>query len=360
MKVLYVVRDLNGKGGIQSFAKTSRDALQSSTKCNIKLDNWRSPLSIMQEITLRLAPSVVSKYLYPIWFDKKVEDDLNKYDLIHFWHIKSAMSMSGSLKKPYVLTCHGSEVMRAIVPDYQYVNFLRALNKAAIITTPSQFTKNYICSHYDISPNKVRVVNPSIDTKKFKLSTKVRSDVKDFQLGTLSRLVKRKNIINIINALSLLDAKGLRFTYNLAGSGSYLQKRLILRKLQKVNFRWNYLGEISERVKIDQFYPILDAFILPPLYIEGDVEGFGIVFLEANASGVPVIASDTGGVSDAVQYNASGVFADPMKPQDIAEKISTVLDSGNNWTRTTREWAQNFTTEKLASSLHELYESLIN
>ena len=64
---------------------------------------------------------------------------------------------------------------------------------------------------------------------------------------------------------------------------------------------------------------------MSPLNLRNSVEGFGIVYLEANSYGIPVVASKTGGVSDAVKQNVSGIFAEPTSPEDITKKILYIL-----------------------------------
>jgi phosphatidylinositol alpha-1,6-mannosyltransferase len=74
-------------------------------------------------------------------------------------------------------------------------------------------------------------------------------------------------------------------------------------------------------------YNLCEFFIMPSREIEsnGHIEGFGIVFLEANAFGKPVIGGQSGGVAEAVQDGVSGLLADPNSPEDIALKMETLL-----------------------------------
>jgi phosphatidylinositol alpha-1,6-mannosyltransferase len=71
----------------------------------------------------------------------------------------------------------------------------------------------------------------------------------------------------------------------------------------------------------DQWYNASDIFIMPSRNINGDFEGFGIVYLEANLAGKPVIAGRSGGVGDAVIDGLNGLMVDPENVNDIREKI---------------------------------------
>ncbi|MBZ0271974.1 glycosyltransferase family 4 protein, partial [bacterium] len=73
-------------------------------------------------------------------------------------------------------------------------------------------------------------------------------------------------------------------------------------------------------------YARADAFVMASRSDGDDVEGFGIVFVEAGAFGVPVVGGRSGGVPEAVRDGESGFLADPLDPADIAGKIARILD----------------------------------
>jgi len=81
-----------------------------------------------------------------------------------------------------------------------------------------------------------------------------------------------------------------------------------------------FLGKITDEEKW-AWMDLCDIFIMPSRNIDDDFEGFGIVYLEANLSGKPVIAGDTGGVRDAVQNGVSGLLVDPENVDEIANAI---------------------------------------
>jgi phosphatidylinositol alpha-1,6-mannosyltransferase len=73
------------------------------------------------------------------------------------------------------------------------------------------------------------------------------------------------------------------------------------------------------------FYSASDVFAMPNRERPGDFEGFGIVFLEANARGLPVIGGRSGGAQDAVADGESGYLVDPMNVSEIAQRLIELL-----------------------------------
>ncbi|MBA7672762.1 GDP-mannose-dependent alpha-(1-6)-phosphatidylinositol monomannoside mannosyltransferase [subsurface metagenome] len=77
-----------------------------------------------------------------------------------------------------------------------------------------------------------------------------------------------------------------------------------------------------------KYYSASDVFIMPSREIgEKDIEGFGLVFLEANACGKPVIGGKSGGISDAVADGVSGILVDPLNVDEISQALITLLSN---------------------------------
>ena len=105
--------------------------------------------------------------------------------------------------------------------------------------------------------------------------------------------------------------------YVIAGGGydaNYLKK---LAEDSRVTI---FLGKIEEEEK-SAWLNISHIFVTISREIEGDYEGFGIVYLEANLAGKPVIAGDSGGVRDAVKDGINGLLVNPEKDEEISQAI---------------------------------------
>ncbi len=149
----------------------------------------------------------------------------------------------------------------------------------------------------------------------------------DYTFFTVTRLVSRKNIKNVINALHKIKKENsIIFKYYIAGVGP--EKESIAKKVQDLGMTDEIiiLGNISEEMKF-KYFNESDLFFLPSLYKkdQGSIEGFGIVFIEANAFGVPVISGNTGGMTEAVVDGVTGLYCDGSV-EDIVDKIKKFAD----------------------------------
>ncbi len=144
---------------------------------------------------------------------------------------------------------------------------------------------------------------------------------------TVTRLVSRKNIKNVIKALhEIKKENSLKFRYYIAGDGP--EKELIAKQVRDLEMTDEIiiLGNISEETKF-KYFNESDLFFLPSLYKkdQGSIEGFGIVFIEANAFGVPVISGNTGGMTEAVIDGVTGLYCDGSV-EDIVDKIENFAE----------------------------------
>ncbi len=148
---------------------------------------------------------------------------------------------------------------------------------------------------------------------------------------TISRLMKRKNITNVLYALKNLKDEGYSFSYFIAGKGPEYERIKTLTDELGLKDEVFLLGRVSEEEKI-KLLKQADYFLLPSIYDkkEGSIEGYGIVFIEANYFGIPVLSGNTGGMKEAVLNGITGFHCDATV-EDIKSKIKKMLD--HNWDR---------------------------
>ncbi len=140
-----------------------------------------------------------------------------------------------------------------------------------------------------------------------------------FQLLAVARLVPRKGIDKLIEALKLLPESVF-----LTVIGSGLDEARLRECAQGLGDRVRFETKTSDEDR-NAWYAASDLFVLPTRDEGRDVEGFGIVFIEAALAGLPIVAGRGGGVEEAVIDGETGILVDPESPHAIAEAIASFM-----------------------------------
>ena len=161
----------------------------------------------------------------------------------------------------------------------------------------------------------------------------------------------------VIRALATLDEPTKnKISYIVAGAGEadYYLKSLAVSEGVPVIFT----GEVSDLEKWS-FLDLCDIFVMPAREVDGDFEGFGIVYLEANLYGKPVIAGRSGGVSDAVINQKTGLLVNPESISEIAAAIKYLVDNPQDRLKFGQFGRERVTQDFLwTSQIKKLYNNL--
>lgn len=174
----------------------------------------------------------------------------------------------------------------------------------------------------DLIPNGVdikRFTNHDSEIKNSELrkNLKIKNDEKI--LITTSRLVPKNGIKDLIDAAKILVNKNHKIKLLVLGSGPLEKKLKIKIKNLKLQNEVLLLGNIEQK-EIPKYLDISDIFIRPSLS-----EGMGISFLEAMATGLPIIATPVGGIPDFLEHKKTGMRCEVKNPKSIAKQIETLL-----------------------------------
>lgn len=238
-----------------------------------------------------------------------------------------------SLFRPlkYAVYLHGMDLTFALKSPRKRILTYLILKRADKIISVNSCVARKIGEFIPEFANKTEVINPGIVSgapfiKESELvSLNELYNIKDkIVLLSIGRLVKRKGFDMVLRALSELpEAEINNLVYFIAGIGADEQylRLLVPDKLKKQII---FLGKITDEEKW-VFLKRCDLFIMPSREIEGDFEGFGIVYLEANLSGKPVIAGESGGVGDAVIDGYNGLLVNPEDVFSIQGAITRLI-----------------------------------
>jgi len=141
-----------------------------------------------------------------------------------------------------------------------------------------------------------------------------------FQVLFVGRLVERKGVKNLIDAVRRMPAE-LRARLVVIGDGPERQALETRAKDSGLGDRVEILGRVSDE-ELRAGYARSDVLVLPSILdARGDTEGLGVVLLEAMSYGIPVVASDIGGITDIVEHDTSGLLVPPGDPAALAQAL---------------------------------------
>lgn len=268
----------------------------------------------------------------------------------------SALYLKNRHGTPYSTFTHGSEITEALKTGVQKKLLQAVLQGADTVFCTTNFMKNILAEKLSIEPKKIAIVPPGITPPK-KISKK--ATLKKYNLEnkkiilTVSRLVKRKGHDIILEALPQLLKKIPNAHYLIVGDGP--EKKNLLKTIQDTKLSKNVtlLSNIHDD-ELQSIYAVSDVFVMPSREISGDIEGFGIVYLEAAAHGLPALATKTGGIPEAVLQNKTGILL-PAPPKestkDYTKKTTEALEKLLKSKGTFGEKAQKNALEKYRWSI---------
>jgi phosphatidylinositol alpha-1,6-mannosyltransferase len=249
----------------------------------------------------------------------------------HIFPIGTAAWIANALGgSEYVIIFHGTDLKRAHTRWKRWL-LRRICNNAELLIVNSDATQRILqklvptASPIKLTPAIEYFNLPEKTLTRDKLNIEENTKV----ILTVSRLVERKGIDTLIQAVANLSAS---YELVIIGDGEYAEPLHNLAELSNINVRW--ISDADDE-KLHDWYAASDIFCLPGRETANDVEGFGIVFLEAAYAGLPVIAGESGGASEAVIHNETGLLIPPtveactealiklIEDDELAEKLGT-------------------------------------
>lgn len=207
-----------------------------------------------------------------------------------------------------------------------------ALQRAAHVTTISLHTQEHL-QRLGVPLERITLLYPGVDFDKWRSTGRELDIRRRFQIEgkrvilTLARLIPRKGQDTVLRALPTVLQKVPEAVYLIVGGGPDEPRLRALAQSLGIADHVRWAGSIPNAEAVDYYYAS-EVFAMPNRRMpNGDIEGFGLVFLEANACGKPVIGGRSGGAVDAVEDGQTGYLVDPESPNDVAARLITLLES---------------------------------
>lgn len=276
------------------------------------------------------------------------------------------LALKYALGIPYVCYVHGEDVNSASTSRELRWLAGRVLRGARFLIPNSRNTERILLGEWQLPRDRVRLLHPGVDTKYF---VPAQADPRTrARLGwqgrtvvlTVGRLQKRKGHDHMILALRAAREKIPDILYAIVGDG---EERAFLENLvaeHGLADHVQFLGELDDQ-RLLACYQQCDLFVLANRQVGRDIEGFGMVLLEAQACGRPVVAGTSGGTAETMRIPETGRIVDCDRPDDLARLLVDLLprrDLLERMGHAGRQWTvENFDWAALARKATQLFDS---
>lgn len=261
-------------------------------------------------------------------------NDIKNINVIHAhdWLVgHAAASLKHAYRIPLVATIHATEYGRhqGHLPGpmnklIHQIEWWLTFESARTICC-SQYMMEEITNIFELPVDKVDVIPNGIDAESFKRDVSVDLYRKQFVkpgdklVFFVGRLVYEKGVQTVIEAMTLVINKIPNVTFVVAGSGPHMNQLKSLVDAFDLQEKVKFTGHLDTDT-LSAFYKSADLTVVPSLY-----EPFGMVVLESMAMGTPTIVADTGGLSEIVVHEETGLKFEPGDPESLADAMLRIL-----------------------------------
>lgn len=295
-------------------------------------------------------------------FSRKLAKE-NKYDLSHSFFTVPCGFLSYILEKefkiPYIVSLRGSDVpgyserFSLIYAALKPVVRLIWKNADAVISNSEGLRE---LAKKTGGKKEIEIIHNGIDTQNYFPNTATRREGEFIITPGASRVTARKGIKYIIEAVGKLSAQYPNITLKIMGDGDEKYNLQNLAKELKIEEKVEFLGRIPHK-ETPKYYQEASVFVLPSFN-----EGMSNAMLEALATGLPIISTNTGGAKELVKDGINGFIVEKENEEDIAKKIIILIENPDfreKMGRESRKIAETMSWKKVAGKYLEVYNKII-
>ncbi len=295
--------------------------------------------------------------------------DVHEFDLVHslfsFPYCFVAGRSAKRYKKPFVMGAQGTYGVRPLMYKPERWMLKWAYKNADAIVVPSAYTRDQIVKHANEN-YEIDIIHNGVHFDRFQKAVdfeKIRAMYPGKKiLLTVGGLWGRKGHDLVISALAKIREQRNDVVYLIVGEGN-AQKDL---EALAAGFGVRDMVEFVGRKSGDElvaYFKACDIYVHTPKVIDFKFEGFGIVYLEASACGKPIVATDAGGVRDAVLDGKTGLIAADSDTHGIAERIMRLISDQALATQlgaAGKEYARQHSWRQIAEKFVNIYERALH
>jgi phosphatidylinositol alpha-1,6-mannosyltransferase len=351
MKIGYLTQTLNRGTGGGRFAADIIDGVKASGH----------EVVVLKELEDGLEGQILGRGLKMITCVPEVIKSLKDCDVVHaldgYPFGVTAWLANIILKRKLFISALGTY---AVAPLYRCsTSFLlkRAYKSAYKVIAISNFTKNEILKKVKLE--NIVVITPGIDSNQAEIIHNKQDEKFIISVGGIK---ERKGYHISIEAFGLIKDKFPDFKYIIVGDSDDAWQTILDKVIKKYNLedRVIFVSDVSEK-KLGELYNDASLFVLTPINTsDHHIEGFGLVYLEAARSGLPVIGTFGTGAEDAINNGKNGILVKQNDPENTADAMIRILSDGllrENMSKGSLMWSREKTIDNEVKNILEIYEA---
>ncbi len=332
---------------------------------------------IIKEIVVSRAPLRSLKYLLSFWYVLVGFLEYLRFrpDIIHsHFAIPSGLIsiiISKIVRKPCVITVHGIDILKDHEAQYgirliPFMDFILkfTLRNATLIISCSEFVRNEL-KKLNLVDEKIKVIPNGIENIEHKLnfsrekSNEYRSELNIHTnqkiLFTPRRLIPKNGLHYLLRSMDSVIKNRKDIKLLIAGKGPQLTELLKIKEEMGLQKNVKFLGEVDADL-LEKLYIASDIIVLPSL-----IEAFGLVVLESMAYSKPIIAFDSGGPTELILENHTGIIVENRNVEQLSESILNLFQSPSlleEFKKNSQKNIKKYDWNIIANSVIESYKML--
>jgi colanic acid/amylovoran biosynthesis glycosyltransferase len=357
------VHPIWGKTWLPGEERAVPNALRMHRAMPTFLRSFASAPALTMEVLQPSAYSDQARTLEALYHLSSLNGRAGNYDVIHAHYGPVANNLRFARdvwRAPLVVTFHGYDY--CTIPRKEGRNvYDQMFQNVDLVTIHSAYGRERLID-LGCPAEKLCRLHVGVDPVEFPSKARYLAPDEDVRILTVARLVPIKGIAYAIEAIAELHARAIAVHYDIIGDGP---ERLNLeRQIQQLGLAQVVTLHGSQNAQaIREMLSQAHVFLLPSIRNDGDEEGTPVSLMEAQAAGLPVVASSTGGIPEVVRDGISGLLFPERNAAAMVEKLIWLIEHADTWAKMGalgREHVEkNFNLKMLSQELVHIYQKAI-
>ena len=308
--------------------------------------------------------SVDDKEIHLQEFKIKLEEnfELENFDIIHAHYWLSgliAKQISEELNIPYVFTSHSLGVFLDGYNKERVDCEKIVMNSSSIITASSDYETNLIINNYNMDEKNIRKISPGIDREIFTYDSNLERENILLSVGRIQEQKRQIDVLKFIDNFRKIDTNFLCYFVGgpsgKSGDEYLIQLKNVVKELN-IGSNIEFLGNLTQaEIKL-----LMNKSKL--LIHTSQFETFGLVAIEANTMGVPVLTTNTGSLTEIIEHNKNGYISSKLIDGKVNNFVKNLLTDDKKFNEIRSYCLENskkYDWENTSKKLVDIYEGLI-